>query len=127
MRIRRKTRKTIAAATVVLGLSALVTAMTAANTVPGAKVGEGAGAISGYTISAVDYNLNATNPASIDSVTFTLDSAPAGGATVKIKLVSAGSTWYSCTMSGTPAVNASCTTSGAAVASADQLSVVVAD
>jgi hypothetical protein len=127
MRIRRKTRKTFAVVLVVMGLSALVTAMTAANTVPTAKAGEGSGAISGYTVSAVDYNLNATNPANIDSVSFTLDSAPAGGATVKIKLVSAGSTWYSCTMSGTPAVNASCTTSGATVALADLLSVVVAD
>jgi hypothetical protein len=127
MRIRRKTRKTIAVVLVVVGLSALVTVMTAANTVPTARVGEGAGAISGYTVSAVDYNLNATAPQSIDSVTFTLDSAPAAGATVKIKLVAAGSTWYSCTMSGTPAVNASCTTTGATVAPADQLSVVVAD
>jgi hypothetical protein len=127
MRIRRKTRKTFAVVLVVMGLSALVTAMTAANTVPTAKAGEGSGAISGYTVSAVDYNVNATNPANIDSVSFTLDSAPAGGATVKIKLVSAGSTWYSCTMSGTPAVNASCTTSGATVALADLLSVVVAD
>jgi hypothetical protein len=127
MRIRRKTRKTIAVVLVVIGLSALITAMTAANTVPTAKVGDGAGAISGYTVSAVDYNLNATNPQNIDSVTFTLDAAPAGGATVKIKLVAAGSTWFSCTMSGTPAVNASCTTSGATVAAADQLNVVVAD
>jgi hypothetical protein len=127
MRIRRKTRKTIAVVLVVIGLSALITAMTAANTVPTSKAGDGSGAISGYTVSAVHYNLNATNPQNIDSVTFTLDSAPVSGSTVKIKLVSAGSTWYSCTMSGTPAVNASCTTAGATVASADLLTVVVAD
>ena len=102
-------------------------AYTAANTVPATKAGDGSGAISGYTASAVHYNLNATNPQNIDSVTFTLNSAPAAGATVKVKLVAAGTTWYSCTMSGTPAVNASCTTTGATVATADQLTVVAAD
>jgi hypothetical protein len=124
MRIRRKTRKLIAVLLVVLGLSAFITAMTAANTVPASKAGDGSGAISGYTVSAVHYNLNATNPQSIDSVTFTLDSAPVAGSTVKIKLVAAGSTWFSCTMTG---ANASCTTTGATVAAADQLNVVVAD
>jgi hypothetical protein len=124
MRIRKKTRRVIAVLLVVLGLSAFITAMTAANTVPASKAGDGSGAISGYTVSAVHYNLNATNPQNIDSVTFTLDSAPVAGSTVKIKLVAAGSTWFSCTMTG---ANASCTTTGATVAPADQLTVVVAD
>jgi hypothetical protein len=124
MRIRRKTRKVIAVLLVVLGLSAIITAMTAANTVPASKAGDGSGAISGYTVSAVHYNLNATNPQNIDSVTFTLDSVPVAGSTVKIKLVGAGSTWFSCTMTG---ANASCTTTGATVVAADQLNVVVAD
>jgi hypothetical protein len=124
MRIRRKTRKVIAVLLVVLGLSAIITAMTAANTVPASKAGDGSGAISGYTVSAVHYNLNATNPQNIDSVTFTLDSVPVAGSTVKIKLVAAGSTWFSCTMTG---ANASCTTTGATVVAADQLNVVVAD
>jgi hypothetical protein len=124
MRIRKKTRRVIAVLLVVLGLSAFITAMTAANTVPASKAGDGSGAISGYTVSAVHYNLNTTNPQNIDSVTFTLDSAPVAGSTVKIKLVAAGSTWFSCTMTG---ANASCTTTGATVAPADQLTVVVAD
>jgi hypothetical protein len=124
MRIRRKSRKLIVVLLVVLGLSAFITAMTAANTVPASKAGDGSGAISGYTVSAVHYNLNTTNPQNIDSVTFTLDSAPVAGSTVKIKLVAAGSTWFSCTMTG---ANASCTTTGATVAPADQLTVVVAD
>jgi hypothetical protein len=124
MRIRRKNRKVLVVLLVVLGLSAFITAMTAANTVPASKAGDGSGAISGYTVSAVHYNLNATNPQNIDSVTFTLDSAPVAGSTVKIKLVAAGSTWFSCTMTG---ANASCTTAGATVAPADQLTVVVAD
>jgi hypothetical protein len=127
MRNRSRNARTIAFVLAILGVATLVTAMTASNTIPGAKAGAGAGAISGYTVSAIHYNLNATSPSSIDSATFTLSAAPASGATVKIKLVSAGSTWYSCTMSGTPAVDASCTTTGATVAAADQLDVVVAD
>jgi hypothetical protein len=127
MQNRSRNARTIVFVLAILGMAALITAMTASNTVPSAKAGAGAGAISGYTVSAIHYNLNATSPASIDSVTFTLNAAPASGATVKTKLVSAGSTWYSCTMSGTPAVDASCTTTGATVAASDQLDVVVAD
>jgi hypothetical protein len=127
MRNRRRNARTLAFIMAIFGVAAVITAMTASNTVPTSKAGAGAGAISGYTVSAIHYNLNATNPANIDSVTFTLNAAPAAGATVKIKLVAAGSTWYSCTMSGTPAVDASCTTTGATVLAADQLDVVVAD
>jgi hypothetical protein len=127
MRNGYRNTRTIAFVLAILGVAAMITAMTASNTVPSSKGGSGAGAISGYTVSAVHYNLNATTPANIDSVTFTLNAAPASGATVKIKLVSSSSTWYSCTMSGTPAVDASCTTSGATVLASDQLDVVVAD
>jgi hypothetical protein len=127
MRNRRRNARTLAFILAIFCVAAVITAMTASNTVPTSKAGAGAGAISGYTVSAIHYNLNVTNPANIDSVTFTLNAAPAAGATVKIKLVAAGSTWYSCTMSGTPAVDASCTTTGATVLAADQLDVVVAD
>ena len=98
----------------------------AANVVPASKAGDGNNTISGYTVSAVHYNLNASNPANIDSVTFTLNSAPVAGSKVKIKLVSAGSTWYSCTMT---VADASCATTSpqATVASADELRVVAAD
>ena len=127
-RPRRTSKRRLALAA--LGVAALAAgtyAYTAANTVPATKAGAGSGAITGYTASAVHYNLNATNPQNIDSVTFTLNSEPVAGSTVKIKLVAAGSTWYSCTMSGTPAVDASCTTAGATVPTADQLTVVAAD
>jgi len=96
----------------------------ASNTVPTSKAGDGNNTISGYTVSAVHYNLNASNPQNIDSVSFTLDSAPVAGSTVKVKLVASGSTWYSCTMTGAAAT---CTSGGATVATADELSVVVAD
>jgi hypothetical protein len=100
----------------------------AANTVPASKAGDGAGAISGYTVSQIKYGLNSTNPANIDTVSFVLDSAPASGSTVKVKLISAGSTWYSCSL-GTPLTNVSCTTTSpqATAATATELRVVVAD
>jgi hypothetical protein len=94
---------------------------TASNTVPNTNAGSGSGTISGYTISNVAYNLNATNPDDIDTVTFTI--APTAAATVKIQVVNGG-TWYSCTNT---AGSVSCdTTVGtqATVAPADQLTVV---
>jgi hypothetical protein len=87
----------------IIGVSALVAALsvagyafTASNTVPGASLGQGEGAISGYTVSSVAYNLNASDPTKVDSVAFTI--SPATATTVKVQLASGGS-WYSCTNS----------------------------
>jgi hypothetical protein len=94
---------------------------TASNTVPGTNAGSGSGVISGYTISSVAYNLNASNPNNIDTTTFTI--APTTAGTVKIQLVSGG-TWYDCTNT---AGSVSCdTTVGtqATVSPANQLTVV---
>lgn len=102
-------------------------AFTAGNVVPPTKAGDGSASITGYQVSAVKYNLNVSNPQSIDSLTFTLDSAPAAGSTVKVQLDTPLGSWFTCTMSGTPAVNASCPTAGATVVLADQLTVVAAD
>ena len=102
-----------------------VYAFTAANTVPTSKAGVGSAVISGYTVSAVHYNLNSTDPAKIDSTTFTLDTAPAVGSTTRVRLDSTGTTWYNCTFVG---ANVTCvtTTPAATVAAADQLEIVVA-
>ena len=105
--------------------ASVATAFAAANTVPASKAGDGAEVVSGYTISAVHYNLNATNPQNIDSVTFTTNVIVTAGSTVKIKLVGAGTTWYTCTGQGSTSI--SCTTTGATVVSADSLRVVIAD
>ncbi len=94
-------------------------AFAAANTVPTTTAGAGSGVVSGYTVSNVVYNLNATDPSNLDSVNFTLSAA---AATVKIKLVAAGSTWYNCTV--VTGNNYTCATSGATVSSMDQLNVV---
>ena len=94
---------------------------TASNTVPGTNAGAGSGVISGYTISSVAYNLNASNPNNIDTTTFTI--APTSAGTVKIQLVNGG-TWYDCTNT---AGSVSCdTTVGtqATVSPANQLTVV---
>jgi hypothetical protein len=111
--------KVLVIALVAFVFAGVATAFAAANTVPDSYAGDGSGTISGYTVSNIQYHLNATDPASIDSVSFTL-SASAG--TVKIKLVAAGSTWYDCT--NTSGNNWSCTTTGATVLSADQLRVI---
>jgi hypothetical protein len=104
-------------------------AFTAGNSVGAGKRGEGAATISGYTISEVHHNLNAVNPQNIDSVTFMLDDAPADGSTIKIRLVSGGTEWYSCSISGTPATNVTCPTTlpQATLAQSDELTVVAAD
>jgi hypothetical protein len=108
-------------------LTAATNAFAAANTVPTNKAGDGSGAISGYTVSAIHYNLNATTPTTIDSVTFTLDTAPISGSTIKIRLVSSGSTWYTCTNTGTSVTCNNGSTLGASVSTANSLEVVIAD
>jgi hypothetical protein len=100
-------------------------AFTAANTVPATKAGDGTGTVTGYVVSSVHYNLNATNPANIDSVTFTLDSAPVAGSTLRAQLAAAGN-WYTCTNAAT-AVTCTTTTPQATVLGATALRVIVAD
>ena len=116
LRIRRRTILVVAFA---VALALATFAFTAANTVPGSKAGKGEGAISGYTVSSVAYTLSSTNPANIDSVAFTLDSA---ATTVKAKLVQSSSTYTDCTVAG---LNVTCNFSpNVAVLSADELSVI---
>ncbi|TAK81165.1 MAG: hypothetical protein EPO16_00050 [Dehalococcoidia bacterium] len=81
---------------------------------------------SGYTASAIDYTLNGTNPSNIDAVAFTLNSAPPTGSTIKVKLVSSGSDWYTCS-NVTTAVTCTTTSPQATASSANELRVVVAD
>ncbi|MCS6994984.1 MAG: hypothetical protein N2117_11495 [Anaerolineales bacterium] len=97
----------------------------ASNTVGSSAAGDGAAAISGYTITNIHYNLNATNPATIDSMTFNISPAvPAGGA-VHVKLISTGTTYTSCTVTG--GTNVTCTfAGGVSVLNADELRVIAA-
>ena len=77
-----------------LGTSAFATSNTfnAATNV----AGQNSQAVSGYTISAPSYTLNATNAANIDSVSFTATGAVIPG-TAKVKLSSA---YKSCSITG---------------------------
>jgi hypothetical protein len=111
--------KVILTLMVVVVLAASAYAFAAANTVPATRAGDGSGTISGYTVTSVAYTLNSSDPSQLDEVSFTLDAA---ATTVKIKLVAAGSTWYSCTNSQD--FDWACTTTGATVASMDELTVV---
>ena len=97
MKSRRNTRQRTlltAAVSAALFFSVGGYAFTASSTVPNATVGQGSNTISGYTASSVAYNLNASTPTNIDSVSFTI--SPATATTVKVQLASGGS-WYACT------------------------------
>ena len=123
----RKLRgRTVASAAVVaaaVGIAGF--AFTASNTVPATKAGDGVGGITGYTISAVDYTLDTTNPRMIDEVRFNLNSTPASTSEIRVQLDSA---WYTCTnVAAAVTCDTDTATSSATVESATELRVVVAD
>ncbi len=76
-------------------------AFTASNTVPATTAGAGSGAVSGYTVTNIHYNLNATTPANIDSLTFTITpvvpSTSSGKVVISTQLSTGGPTNYTCT------------------------------
>ena len=95
-------------------------AFTATNTVPDSQAGSGSGTISGYTVSAIAYQLNTTTPSNIDSLTFTLN---ASATTAKAKVVAASTTYTNCSIAG--GVNVTCDFSpDISITTADQLSVI---
>jgi hypothetical protein len=112
---------------VVVVVTTVMYAYAAGNVVFRGKAGDGRGSIIGYSVvpASVVYTLNASTPQNIDSVAFTTTTVITSGSTVRIKLVAAGSTWYTCTVAGS--TNVTCTTSGASVSTADGLRVVIAD
>lgn len=89
----------------------------AANTIPNSSAGYASKAVSGYTITNIDYNQNATTPTNVDTVTFTATSdggSTAATVTVYVRFVTGGA-WYACTRTGgiVPAHNISCDTDAA--------------
>ena len=82
----------VAASAIAFGAYAFM----ASNTVPASHAGDGSGTISGYLVSSVHYQLNSTDPSTMDSVTFTLDSAAND---VRVSL-DGGSSWTTCSVSG---------------------------
>lgn len=110
---------------VLLILSSVAYGFAAANIVPASGAGDGAGTITGYTISNVKYALNATTPANIDSVSFTITPGGSAGAptTVKAKLVSSSSTYSTCSLAAT---TWTCNFTGITATAADELRVIAA-
>ncbi len=121
-------RRILALAVVVAAVITTTYAFTASNTFPGGapKAGSGNAAITGYAVSSVSYTQNASNPQNLDNVKFILN---ASASSVKVRLDSTGSQWYSCSLDTSTSSELNdwvcATTSPAAtVASADQLDVV---
>jgi hypothetical protein len=90
----RRRRRLVLVIAAAAALAFAAYAFTASNTVPATQAGDGSGAITGYTVSNIAYQLEAASPANIDSVSFDL-SATAG--TVKVKVVNASATYTNCT------------------------------
>jgi hypothetical protein len=107
-----------------LAFASVTYAYAASNTVPANKAGDGAGAITGYTVTNLQYVLDGTNPQLIATVNFNLS---ADATTVKIRLVNTGTTWYNCTVTHSSPWPVTCSTSGATVLAADELRVVALD
>ena len=83
-------------------LSAVAFGFAAANSVPETGAGDGAGDISGYDITAIQYTLLGSDPSKVSSVSFTV--SPTAGAaaagTVEIT-IDGGTNWVSCAPSWT--------------------------
>ena len=82
----------------ILVAAASIYGFAATNTVPDSGAGDGAGIISGYTISDIVYTLNSSNPRNIDAVAFDISSDGGLGdpGMVKIELEGGSGTWYDC-------------------------------
>lgn len=110
-----KRQKVVGAVAVLVALAIGIGAyaFTASNTVPLTTVGSGTGTVSGYTVSNLHYNLNASTPANIDSLTFTISpavpSTGSGKVTISAILTSGGPYNYTCS-TDTAGTTATCAT-----------------
>jgi hypothetical protein len=122
MKNHRKMTRSLVVIVLALLVAAATYAFTASNTVPGSNAGSGSGAISGYTVSNIHYQPNATTAGNLDSVTFNLDAAAAD---VKVTLTNAGPV-YDCgaSVGGANLVTCPTTSPQATITPADNLTVV---
>jgi hypothetical protein len=99
----------------------------AGNTVEATAAGYTAASVSGYDIEAVVYNIDITDPTTVDEITF--DIHPTTGTvvahTVYIQTAAAGD-WTLCTLAaGTaPLMKATCTTTGLSITDITALDIV---
>lgn len=105
---------------IVLVFATTAFAFAASNTINPTYAGEGASVTSGYTVSSIKYNLNATTSSNIDSVQFTLDAA---ASTVSVRLVTTGS-YYSCTNTSGNSWSCATTSPQVTAAAADEFRVI---
>ena len=101
-----KIRRILSIRRVALVLGILLVAVAAygfaaTNTVPPTGAGDGVGTISGYTVSAVTYDVDGdSDPSTLENVLFTLAADGASDVlptTVEIQLIATAGLWYSCT------------------------------
>jgi hypothetical protein len=108
-----------------LGLTAALTVGYAnSNNVPTSNAGDGSGAISGYTVTAVHYTLDNTNPNLTTQVSFNIAPALTGTSSKRVSL-DGGTSWIAagnCSGNGTVIC-----TAALAVTSLTNLRVVAAD
>ncbi|MEE8338295.1 MAG: hypothetical protein V3R95_09545 [Dehalococcoidia bacterium] len=107
-------------------------AFTAANTVPITSAGDGAGTVSGFTITSIVYVLNGTTPSDVDTITFTAtadNSNTNNPGSMFIRPDSTGSEYYTCTRAGgiAPAHDLTCDVTPTNATSNVQLTVVAVD
>jgi len=111
----RKKWSIVAAVAIAVAIGGGAYAFTASNTVPATTAGAGSGVVSGYTITNLHYALNATTPANIDSLTFTIapvvPSTSTGKVIISATLSTGGPSVYTCTTDTTGATVTCATTS----------------
>lgn len=98
MRRRRNRTRILVVAIVAVTVLSAGYGFTAANTTPSSRAGDGVGAITTYTVSGVDYTLNAADPSRIDVARFNLSTAPI--ATSEVRARAGAGAWAVCSFAG---------------------------
>jgi hypothetical protein len=102
-------------------------AFAASNTISSSNAGDGSQAISGYSVGAIAYTLNTTDPGNLDAVGFNVspDNGGAAPTTVKAQLNTAGP-WHPCATGTGNAWSCATTSPQATSAQANNLRVIAA-
>ncbi len=112
---------------VVFVLAAIAYAFAAANVVPETGAGDGAGTISGYTVTNVTYTTNAADPTKLDTVTFNINPTAGAGVPIDVDVqLTAAGPWFTCVVGVSPSWSCNLTGTGPTVVSSDNLRVVAA-
>jgi hypothetical protein len=112
-------------ALIVLGGSAY--AFAASNTIAASAAGYKASEVPGYSVTSIVYDLDATDPTTIDKITFTISPLSGSAAAALVKLQTAdGGSWTDCTLAAGAgsAMNVACTFGSLAVDELTALNIV---